>query len=141
MTQLGTAVENPGPILGAGLRDVAEGSLTMPNMRGAVIGLFRPLEITVITTSIVKGLSQEVRKTYASAGTLQPMKARAVMLKPEGDRTLKWFVLHAGREIQLKPNDVVVRKGVPYRVMAVWPWEDYGFMKYELTEDYNAVKA
>ena len=141
ITAPNTVVENPGPILGAGRRLIRESALTMPNMRGAIVGLFRPIQLTVITTTIVDGLSKEVRRSVSSAGVLQPMKARAVMLKPEGERAFRWFTLHVGREIDLKPNDVVVRKGVPYRVMGRWGWEDYGFIKYELVEDYNAVKS
>ena len=138
---LNPSLENPGPIIGAGARDIRESALTYPNMRGALIGLFRPIELTVVTTTIVDGLSKEVNRSINSAGLLQPMKARAIMLKPEGQRAFRWFTLHVGREIDLKPNDVVIRKGVPYRVMGKWPWEDAGFLKYELVEDYGAVKS
>lgn len=138
---LNPSLENPGPIIGAGSRDIAECALTMPNMRGAVIGNFRPLRVVVSTTTIVDGLADEVLRAFDSAGDLQPMKSSDVMLKPEGQRKFKWFTLHIGREIVLKANDVVIRKGVPYRVMSIYPWEDYGFLKYELTEDYNARVA
>ena len=104
-------------------------------MRGAVIGWFRPFKAVRITTTIVDGLSQEVERPFETSGFFTPMKARQVMLKPEGDRALRWFVLIVGREIELKPNDVIVRKGVPYRVMGPWELEDYGFRRYELTED------
>ena len=141
MNTIASNVENPGPIIGAGTRDISESALTVPNMRGAIINWFRPLQAERITTTIVDGLAKEIRRPFNTAGVFNPMKPREVLLKPEGDRTFRWFVLYVGREIELKPNDVVIRKGVPYRVMGPLPIEDYGIKRYELTEDYNAIKS
>jgi hypothetical protein len=135
------SLQNPGPIIGARTRDIAEGALNVPNMRGAVINWFRPFRGVVVTTTIVEGLSTEVSRPFNCAGFFKPMKARDVLIKPEGDRAFRWFVLYTGREIDFKPNDVVIRKGVPYRVMGPWQLEDYGIKRYELVEDYNAVKS
>ena len=138
---LNPSLENPGPIIGAGTRDIAESALTMPNMRGAVINWFRPFRGILVTTTIVDGLSKEVRREFDTAGFFKPMRPREVLIKPEGDRAFRWFVLYTGREIDFKPNDVVIRKGVPYRVMGPWQLEDYGVKRYELVEDYRAVKS
>jgi hypothetical protein len=136
-----STVENPGPIIGAGTRDITESALTMPNMRSAIINWFRPLQAILITTSIVDGESREVRRPFNTAGILLPMKARYIALKPEGQRAWRWFVLHVGREIELKPNDIIIRKNVPYRVMGRWGYEDYGWIRYELKEDFEHARA
>lgn len=132
------SLENPGPIIGAGTRDILEGATTLPNMRSALVGWNRPIVFELVTTTIVAGLSSETRRSISTTGTLQPMKARHIALKAEGQRAWRWWTLHTVSDIALKVNDRVISKGVPYRVMGSSNWEDQGFFKYELVEDYNA---
>lgn len=133
--------ENPGPIIGAGSRDIAEGSLNAPNMRSALIGWNRPISFELVTITIKDSVAQEVRRQISTTGTLQPMMARKIMLKSEGQRAWNWFTLHTVSDIQLKVDDRVIRKGVPYRVMGSWGWEDNGFFKYELVQDYADART
>lgn len=133
--------ENPGPIIGAGNKNILEAATSTPSMRSALIGWNRPILIELITTKINDlGIAEKVSRPISTTGTLQPMRPREVALKPEGFRAWRWFCLHTTNEIGLKPEDRVVRKGIPYRVMSSMGYEDYGFFKYELVQDYQEVK-
>jgi hypothetical protein len=128
-------IQNPGPIIGAGTRDLAHQAGAFPDMAGTITGWFAPLEVTIVRTQIVDGEAVEFpQRTCSTAGILQPMKARALMLKPDGHRAFRWFTLHTALGIDLKPDDLATIRGVIYRVMAVWDWSRAGYMKYELTE-------
>lgn len=129
--------ENPGPIIGAGCRDIGEAATPGPYMRGALVGWLRPITMVVITTTIVDGIASEVPRPVSTSGIIQPMKAQAVAVKPEGQRAWKWNTLHATRDLDLKRDDVVVVKGLNYRVMGRWDYEDFGFRLFELVQDYQ----
>ena len=134
MIQTQQIPENPGPIIGAGTRDIVEGASTLPNMHSATIGWFRPLTVVLVTTTIIAGLANQVKRPIATSGVLQPMHSREIILKPEGDRSYRWFTLHADIGLQLNLNDIAIIRNVTYRVMGRWDWRDAGFIKYDLVE-------
>lgn len=109
----------------------------MPNMAGTLVGWFQ---------SMVFGVVTKVQKNYETVETVtpvnfrgvwQPLEARKIMLKPEGQRSWSWYQVHAHTNLNL-PNDSIIRfRGVQYRVMAQWDYSLNGFYEYHVAEDYT----
>ena len=69
-------------------------------------------------------------------GILAPLKAQRLLIKPEGERSWKWFTLFTKLELNL--GDVVEAvDGKTYQVMLKEDWSDAGFFAYEITERAN----
>lgn len=67
-------------------------------------------------------------------GVLQPLPDRRLLIKPEGQRTWKWWTLWARKALVL--DDVVVDKeGLSYRIMSVKDWSNSDYFEYDLTEN------
>lgn len=66
-------------------------------------------------------------------GVLQPLTPQKLKIKPEGQRSWKWYTLWTENVLQL---DDVVRDedGLQYRVMALSDWKQGGYRQYELTQ-------
>jgi hypothetical protein len=128
---------NPGPIVRAGVRSVQQSVSTTPSMRGTISGWFQPLIVGIITTTIVGGLSNKVRREQKTAGIVQPMQDRELRLLPEGQRSWKWSQLHCTDNLGLKNGDNVEVAGTLYRVMGEKDWSDYGYWRYQLVEGFR----
>jgi len=66
-------------------------------------------------------------------GVLQPIPPRKLLVKPEGQRTWKWYTLYTSQELEL---DWVISDEMnkAYRVMSRTDWSQAGYAEYELTE-------
>lgn len=132
----GTIPINPGPIVGAGDRDLDQINPNAPNMQDTVQGWFTPMSFVRIVTTIVDGLAVPKEIPVQTSGIMQPKKQK-LKFGAEGDRSWRWHKLHALPDLVLETNDVIVYRGKRYRVMEVMPAEDYGFRSFELVEDYS----
>lgn len=69
-------------------------------------------------------------------GILQPMRKRDLIIKPEGQRSWRWWTLFT--EQKLEPDSIVVDPdGFPYRVVSTGNWDNAGYGEYDLTEAVN----
>ena len=67
------------------------------------------------------------------SGTFQPLPSRRLLLKPEGQRSWKWWTLWTATKLNL--DDVVKDKcNKQYRVMSSDDWDAAGYYCYELLE-------
>ena len=80
----------------------------------------------------------ESGNTVEFTGLFVPMSAQKVALKPEGQRTWRWWTLITSQELSM--DDVVINKEVEYRVFGK---EDYfehiHHYNYELAEAFHEV--
>lgn len=65
------------------------------------------------------------------------MTPAQLAMKPEGERTWKWSRLHLLPDPKLELDWIVVIREVKYRVMAVENQAEYGYIAYDLLEDYE----
>lgn len=73
-------------------------------------------------------------------GTLQPLPPRLLAMKPEGERSWKWWMLWT--EKLLGVDDVLVdSENDKYRVMSVGNWIGGGYREYHLLQDFDDVPA
>ncbi len=119
-------------------KPLALASAALPDMTAGLAGLLQPMTFVKVTKTNVDGLVQEIENKVRTTATRYPMKPQEVALKPEGQRTWKWETLLAVADLILKPDDIVKFDGQPYRVMGKSDWKEYGFVQYDLAQDFTA---
>ncbi len=107
------------------------------DMSGALLNLFKPIRVFIVTQTVENFQAVETLAPYNFQGVLQPMKERSIMMKPEGQRSWRWQTLHAMVGLDLKIGSYIWINNTKYRIMSVWEWSDYGFVEYHLTQDYQ----
>jgi len=129
---------NPGPIIGAGTRDIPSSVRTMPYMRSTLAGWFQPMTITVITQGpVVDGIVTQVERPFRTAGCIEPMKTREIKPGAGGVRAWSYYILYVAQEFVAAPNDKIVLAAKTYRVMGTRDYSEYGYRQYELELSYQ----
>lgn len=126
-----------GPIVNARDRDLLQDTGNLPNMQDAMASWFQALVFKVITKSIVNFIEVETETLCNCQGVMQPLSEQQLGMKPEGQRDWKWYNLHADVSLILSPDDVVVYKGERFRVMGKKDYKEYGYVQYNLGQDYR----
>lgn len=115
--------------------DIVNG--TVPDVSGAMTDWFQPMTFTRVIKSTVAFQDVENPVSITFQGVIQPLNKRQLMLKPEGERAWTWFTLHAEPQLTLQVDDVVDYLGKQTRVMARANFVLYGFVEYELVQDWT----
>lgn len=110
---------------------------TVPNMSGALTDWFQPMEFVRVRKIVKNFQLVEVNERIPFRGVIQPLHARDLILKPEGQRAWTWFMLHAQTSLILSVDEIVHYDCVPTRVMARNNYALYGYVSYELVQDYD----
>lgn len=121
-------------------RKLFENSGTLPDVSGGILNYFQPMVFTVIAKIVDK--SYQVLETPVLTdfqGVWQPFTAQQISMKPEGQREWQWFMLHAQPGVTLNPDDVVTYLGTQYRVKSKLDYTLYGYVQYELNNDYTGA--
>lgn len=110
---------------------------TVPNVSGALKDYFQkmvfaPLEKTVSGFRVVENVDP-----IDFWGVIMPLNPRQLMLKPEGERAWTWFQLFAEPGINLSVDDVIQYLSVQYRVMGQTDFSLYGYIEYQLVQDFT----
>jgi len=106
-------------------------------MSGTVSDWFQRLMFTKIQKSIVNFNLVESEQEYSFMGVVQPASAQALMVKPEGQRSWKWYTVHAWPALVLAPDEIIMFLGVRYRVMEKLDYTPYGYVEYQIVQDYS----
>lgn len=125
-----------GPIIPANLMTVQQAASAVPQMGQTLQAWMKPITLGLVRKVERDHQIFEVVDVVESAGVIQPLSARQLMLKSEGERDWAWFMLHCTASLLLANDDQVIYKNTRYRVMKQWPFEDYGFRQYDLVADY-----
>jgi hypothetical protein len=116
---------------------VTDAALSLPTVRTTITSWFRPIVLGKITKSIVDFEIREAIKELRCMGVIQPFAPAQLRLKPEGQRSWQWKMLHTTPDVHLENDERFKIKGIPYRVMSHQDYSDYGYRAYELVEDYT----
>ena len=116
---------------------VSEAATGLPSVAGTLQGWFRALTLGRVTKSVVEGEIKEVTQELNCRGVVQPFGPRELKLKPEGERSWNWQMLHTTPDIALKDDEKIFYKGTPFRVMGQQDFSEYGYITYELVQDYR----
>lgn len=114
---------------------------TVPDVRGGILGYFRPLVLARVEKRVVNLELVEVLTEFETSGFLQP-KTRNLSMKPEGQRLWNVKTLYTLPVVVLEPDEIVtvvnLRAGnTSYRVLGKRDWSESGYVEYDLTEDYT----
>lgn len=125
----------------ANTRSVSEAAVALPTVHTTILGWFRPLVLGRVTKQIVEGEVKNTVKEQRCRGVVQPFDDRKLRLKPEGERSWNWQMLHVTPDVRLANGEEFKFKGSPFRVMSQKDYSDYGYITYELVQDYVGVKT
>jgi hypothetical protein len=109
---------------------------TVPDVGGGLRDWFQPMTFTQILKETIGFQLVEIITETNFFGVIQPLTGRRLMLKPEGQRAWTWLWLHADPSLELEVDDVVTYLGVKTRVMARKDYSIYGYVEYELVQDW-----
>ena len=85
------------------------------------------------------GVITNVNTYIKMRGTIQPLKAEDIALKPEEQRSWAWYQIHVTTEFdRLKNNQVIYVDKRPYKVMARKDYTRNGYNEYHIIEDFTA---
>jgi uncharacterized repeat protein (TIGR02543 family) len=112
--------------------------MATPNLSGALRGWTKKTPVLLVTKTVVNSKVIQTATEVTLDMNLQPLEAEKVNRKPEEQRAWKWFSLLTRKlSTTLNIDNVVIIKGIRYRVESVQNWEDAGFRRYECVEDYQ----
>lgn len=109
---------------------------SMPDVSDALMDWFQPMTFTLVTTEVDAFQAVETPVNFSFQGVWQPFTPEMLMIKPEGQRSWKWFTCHAQPALILNNDDVILYLGTQFRVMQKMDWKLDGYVEYHLVEDY-----
>jgi hypothetical protein len=114
-----------------------QASGTLPNVGGALLNWFQPMRFGIVTTNVVGFQSVQKVEYIDLQGVMQPLSQRRLQLKPEGQRAWSWWWLHAAPAPRLRVDFTVIYRERQYRVMSSKNYGSYGYIEYELVQDWT----
>jgi len=112
--------------------------MAVPNLSRAVRGWTKRKTVKIITKATVNHKVTESTSNTTLNINVQPMPARQVDRKPEGERSWSWWsIIIRDPNVLLKTDDIVEVDGAGYRITKGNDWRRSGFTKYEAIQDYT----
>lgn len=110
--------------------------VVMPNMQTTIHGFEDTFQFQIVQKATVDHdtvESSKVKPVLWFEGAIQPMPSRDLLIKPEGERKFKWWILYTDMELEL---DAIIKDpaGSVFRVMSTSNWNQSGYQQYQLTE-------
>lgn len=106
-----------------------------PNVQDALNEWQKKRTLKVVTKSVSDFEVSESEVSTTFSGVLYPMESRKIFLKPEGQRTWKWWELVTYTDIKLD-DKIVDDNGLEFRVMEKYDYQ--GLFQYGLRQGYTA---
>ena len=109
----------------------------MPQIGAAFQGWQKPITVIKVTQEIVDGLVIDSEEEVTFQGTIQPLSAEDLALKPDVLRSWRWLMIHAfAGSLNLQSNSKIKWNGEKYKVMGIFDYSLNNFIYYHLIEDY-----
>lgn len=124
-------------IASANTRTVQDAASALPSVQTTITGWFRSLILVRVVKTVLNFETKETRQEVNCMGVIQPFGPRELKMKPEGQRAWNWQMLHTTPDVALKDDEEFTIKGTRYRVMSQQNWSEYGYIIYELVQDYH----
>jgi hypothetical protein len=113
---------------------------SVPNMSDTLTDYFQTMTFTKLTKTITGSFEvSETSNSLSFQGVWEPFTPRQLMMKPEGQRSWQWSTVYAGTSLALIPDEIISYLGKSYRVMSATDYSLYGYMTYELVQDYSGT--
>lgn len=111
----------------------------LPDVSEGIVDLMQPLVFTVIAKDTIEGVVQEREFKQRTMAMIAPLTAQQLKILPEGQRAWRWQSIYALPGLELKPDDRIIYKGINYRVMSKEDWQAYGYIHYQVCEDFDGL--
>lgn len=122
-------------------RPLNQTATAVPDVSGGILNYFKPIILIQVTTDIVRFNAAPSLKRINSQGMVQSFSGRQLALKPEGERAWLWNMLFTLPGVTLVAGDQVEIPASPaarnFRVMKSVGDADYGYLQYEVVENYT----
>lgn len=125
------------PIFNAKDRPIGVAVGGLPNVNAALGGWMQPMVFGRVTKTPSGYQVVETEEAFNFRGVIQPLSARQIAYKPEGQRAWTWLMLHADPSLTLNVDDVVTYLGKQTRITARKNYTNYGYVYYELVQDWE----
>lgn len=125
-------------IVNARDRKLSHVAMGLPDVSGAVQCFLQPVRLGVIKKKQVSGYTVETVSWVCTQAVRQAFTPEQLSLKPEGERSWKWYTLHTVPEVCLKTDDIIIIHDLRMRIMEISGYSEYGFNEYHAIEDYTS---
>ena len=96
------------------------------------------MKVLLIRKEQIDGYTDESeKKCVITEGVRVPFSPAQLAIKPEGERTWRLSKLYCLPNLWVKLDDIIEIREVKYRVIAVTDYSEYGYLEYDLHEDYR----
>ena len=112
---------------------------TVPDVSGALQDYYQSMVFTPVTKTVSGYQVIETANPINFRGAVQPFSERRLLMKPEGQRSWSWFLLFSDTALIVNTDDVVLWRGKQTRVMARKDYALYGYVQYELVQDWTGA--
>ncbi len=109
----------------------------LPNLSGPVKAYMQPITFDLVSKSLVDCEVQERRTTIRTRGVRQPVDPQKLQIMEEGQRAWKYECLHLLPTIKINIDDIVIFKGVQYRVVEKYDCTEYGYVEYMIAQAFK----
>ena len=111
---------------------------SLPNMSDALNGWEVSIVADYISQVNINNEIVNIAQKQRIAGVLQPLRPEDVELKPEGQRSWSWFMLHVKPHYnKLRVEQQIEINKQPYKVMSVKDYQHYGYVEYHVIRSYH----
>ena len=109
----------------------------LPDMSEAVMDFLQPIVLKKINKQQVNGYTQEIEIPIQTSAVVIPMSGD-MAIKMEGERTWRWSTMYCLSDLIFATDDVILYRHTRYRIMHRMDYSQYGYVSYEMIEDYTA---
>lgn len=110
----------------------------MPQMNAAFSGWFNTITLKKITQDVVAGFLEQIEQDLIFKGVIQPLSAKQIALKPEGQRAFTWLQIHClASDANLNVDDRIIYNSKLFKIMALKDYSLNNYIEYHAIEDYE----
>ena len=114
-----------------------ENVISLPHVGIALHGWMQLMTFNLICKQNIEGRTQEIKSVITTHAVRQPFTAEQLAKMNRGQRSWQREMLHALPDLQMNTDDQVTFFGTTYRVEEKISWPEYGYIQYNLVEDYG----
>ena len=109
----------------------------MPNMANTLSGWEAPLSLIKVTQSIIDGDAVFNEQITNFMGVIQPLRSEDLAMKPEGQRSWKYYWIHTNSNLPFQTADKIIFKDKRYKITDIKDYGLNGFRELEVILDYQ----
>ena len=108
----------------------------LPNVIEAIQSLLQPLYVTYVQKQQVDGYTQEITISLCVQASIQPAEQKLDMTST-GQRSWRYWDVWCENNLDLQPDEMFEVGGLRYRILSRNDWAAYGYIHYQVVEDYQ----